>query len=85
MFSDATSFNQNLCGWGDISPYANVWTLLYIFARSGCAFQDDPRLDQRGPFCASSCASKEEELWGQGQDEDDDRHQSIFGMTIDDP
>ena len=85
MFSDATSFNQNLCGWGDIFPYANVWTSLYIFARSGCAFQDDPRLDQRGPFCASSCASKEEELWGQGQNEDDDRHQSIFGMTIDDP
>ena len=26
-----------------------------IFMNSGCAFQDDPTEEDKGPFCASSC------------------------------
>ena len=52
MFDGATSFNQNLCAWGDKFPYDNAD---YIFAYSGCTYQDDPQEDQKGPFCASDC------------------------------
>ena len=52
MFDGATSFNQNLCAWGDKFPYNDAD---YIFAYSGCTYQDDPQEDQKGPFCASDC------------------------------
>ena len=52
MFEDATSFNQDLCVWGDKFPYDNAF---YIFAYSGCTYQDTPQEDQKGPFCASDC------------------------------
>ena len=52
MFEDATSFNQDLCAWGDKFPYDNAF---YIFAYSGCTYQDTPQEDQKGPFCASDC------------------------------
>ena len=53
MFNDATSFSQDLCAWGD----NNIdYRLAYdIFKGSGCTYEDDPRSDERGPFCASSC------------------------------
>ena len=52
MFFEAESFNHNLCAWSDIFPYTNATD---IFLGSGCAFEDTPKIDQRGPFCASSC------------------------------
>ena len=48
----ATSFNQDLCAWGDKFPYDNAYD---IFANSGCTYQDDPQEDQKGAFCASDC------------------------------
>ena len=53
MFFGATSFNQDLCAWGDKFPYDNA---LWIFANSGCTYQDEPQENQKGPFCASECA-----------------------------
>jgi len=52
MFFDATSFDRNLCTWGNNFPFDNA---IGIFESSGCTFQDDPQLERRGPFCASSC------------------------------
>jgi len=52
MFDDATAFNQNLCAWGDKFPYGSADD---IFLKSGCTFQDTPREDTKGPFCASDC------------------------------
>ena len=52
MFDDATSFNQNLCAWGDKFSYDSADD---IFLKSGCTFQDTPREDTKGPFCASDC------------------------------
>ena len=54
MFNGATSYNQDLGAWADRFPYDGF--AANIFAGSGCTFQDDPQLDERGPFCASSCA-----------------------------
>lgn len=52
MFNGAASFNRNLCEWHDTFPYHRVAD---IFIGSGCTFQDDPLIDEHGPFCASSC------------------------------
>jgi surface protein len=52
MFLNATSFDRNLCAWGYNFPYNNA---IGIFGNSGCTFQDEPQLEGRGPFCASSC------------------------------
>ena len=53
MFQNAASLDEDLCAWADaFFPYDNAGD---IFAGSGCFFQDDPQLDERGPFCASSC------------------------------
>ena len=57
MFAFATSFNQELCAWGDRFPYSSTSVIYNIFKGSGCTFQDTPQLEQRGPFCASSCTS----------------------------
>ena len=54
MLYGATSFNQDLCAWGDKFPYDNADG---IFAESGCNFRDTPQLVQRGPFCASNCTA----------------------------
>jgi surface protein len=51
MFFGASSFNQDLCNWLPEFPYGFASA---IFSESGCTFQADPNLDQRGPFCASS-------------------------------
>ena len=55
-FRDATSFNQDLCSWGLTFPYGD--SAEDMFTGSGCAFEDSPQLDQRGPFCASECYSQ---------------------------
>ena len=52
MLWGATSFNQDLCAWGEKFPYNNAGG---IFTGSGCTFQDTPQESQQGPFCASSC------------------------------
>ena len=52
MFFNATSFDRNLCAWMNNFPFDNANG---IFESSGCTFQDDPWLELRGPFCASSC------------------------------
>lgn len=53
MFTRAESFNQDLCSWGDDFPYAEASN---NFLDSGCTFKDDPTIEAKGPFCASSCA-----------------------------
>ena len=53
IFNGATSFNQNLCEWGDTFQYSSEMN--DMFSNSGCTFQDEPREDQRGPFCESDC------------------------------
>ena len=53
MFGGTTSFNQDLCAWGDKFPYDNAGD---IFADSGCTNTSTPKADQKGPFCASECA-----------------------------
>ena len=55
MFEGAASFNQDLCAWRDNFPYGNARD---IFKGSNCTFEDTPQLDQRGPFCASSCTQE---------------------------
>jgi len=55
MFAGATSFNQNLCAWRDNFPYDNANE---IFSSTGCTYQDTPQLENRGPFCASSCGEE---------------------------
>ena len=52
MLYGATSFNQDLCAWGDKFPYDPAGD---IFEGSGCTFQDTPQESQQGPFCASEC------------------------------
>lgn len=52
MFKGAESFNQNLCSWADNFPYRKAHN---IFAGSGCSYDDTPKLDHHGPFCASKC------------------------------
>jgi len=54
MFGFASSFNQNLCPWGDIPtfPYDNVDRMFY---GSGCTYQSSPIRTNKGPFCASDC------------------------------
>ena len=54
MFDDATAFNQNLCAWGETFSYDSADD---IFLKSGCTFQDTPREDTKGPFCASDCGA----------------------------
>ena len=54
MFYGATSFNQDLCAWGDKFPYDNAYV---IFLKSGCTFQDTPRENKKGAFCASDCSA----------------------------
>jgi surface protein len=54
MFDGATSYNSNLCRWGENKLlYGDAAT--GIFVGSGCAYQDEPQEDTRGPFCGSSC------------------------------
>jgi surface protein len=55
--SDLSIFNQNKCGWNDIFPYKNATC---IFANSSCTFQGSPKIDEIGPFCASSCTNRVE-------------------------
>eukprot|EP00984_Skeletonema_dohrnii_P014476 scaffold6088_cov140-Skeletonema_dohrnii-CCMP3373.AAC.14 len=52
MFYQASSFNQDLCVWKDNFPHS--WATS-IFEGSGCTFQDSPRIEQGGHFCASQC------------------------------
>ena len=54
MFSNATSFNQKLCNWGDTFPYGND-SDEDIFSGSGCKHELTPQADQKEPFCASKC------------------------------
>lgn len=53
MFYRAFSFNQDLCLWRDAFPYYS--SAQYVFEESGCTFQQDPRSEIEGPFCASDC------------------------------
>ena len=53
MFSGASAFDKNLCAWGSNFPFDNANS---IFDGSGCAFQNTPQREQKGPFCSSSCA-----------------------------
>jgi surface protein len=52
MFYGTSSFNQNLCAWKDNFPYTSAYD---IFWGSGCTFNNTPRIEQQGPFCASDC------------------------------
>ena len=54
MFALASSFSKDLCMWGDnmFFPYDGA---AGIFEQSGCAFQDDPKVALKGPFCGSDC------------------------------
>ena len=52
MFMGASSFNQDLCDWAETFPYASSNT---VFLHSGCTYQESPREEARGPFCASTC------------------------------
>ena len=52
LFTRAESFNQDLCAWGDDFPYAEASN---NFLDSGCTFTEDPTIEDKGPFCASSC------------------------------
>lgn len=52
IFTRAESFNQDLCAWGDDFPYAEANV---NFLDSGCTFKEDPTIEDKGPFCASSC------------------------------
>merc|ERR1712194_749398 len=56
MFHKASSFNQSLCAWEDRFPYIEAND---IFVGSGCVFQETPRANERGPFCASKCLSSQ--------------------------
>lgn len=55
MFKDASNFNVNLCSWEDTFPSYNDNWAFDIFEGSGCTYQDTPRGDRKGPFCASDC------------------------------
>ena len=63
MFEGATSFNQNLCAWGETFPYDPEYSgfeynvVNDMFSDSGCAYQDAPQEDTKGPFCASDCST----------------------------
>jgi hypothetical protein len=49
MFFNATSFNQDLCSWGDVvSATADVTNM---FAWTGCSSNDDPASPEQGPWC----------------------------------
>ena len=52
MFYSASSFNQDLCPWGNITtfPFRKV---NYMFIGSGCTYQDSPSMIENGPFYAS--------------------------------
>ena len=55
MFDGATSYNSNLCRWGENKLLYGGDAATGIFVGSGCAYQDDPQEDTRGPFCGSPC------------------------------
>jgi len=55
MFKNTSSFNQDLCACRDKFDYGRVGGM---FSGSNCTFQDDPKEDDRGPFCASSCTNE---------------------------
>ena len=65
MFKGATSFNQNLCSWGEKFPYDRSDG---IFEDSGCTIKDDPTQNQQGPFCASDCTGIENEDGDSGEE-----------------
>lgn len=52
LFTRAESFNQDLCAWGDEFPYAEASN---NFLDSGCSFTEDPTIEDKSPFCASTC------------------------------
>jgi len=56
LVSRAESFNQDLCAWGDQFPYTEANN---NFLDSGCAFKDDPTIEDKGPFCASDCQDEQ--------------------------
>jgi len=58
MFYWASSFNQDLCPWGDIPTFP--YDLAYsMFGRSGCTYTNNPDRTNKGPFCASDCIESE--------------------------
>jgi len=56
MFHGAAAFNQNLCAWREVFPYDVAKN---TFKGTACAFRSTPRLNERGPFCASDCLTPE--------------------------
>lgn len=58
MFSGATSFHQDLCAWGSNEdrkfPYDNAEG---IFFNTNCTYQENPVMEQGGPFCGSTCGA----------------------------
>ena len=56
MFYGATSFNQDLCAWRETFPYS---VASRTFGKTACAFRATPKLEDKGPFCASNCSDPE--------------------------
>jgi len=55
MCFGASSFNQNLCRWGQFPsfPYGSLSDSMFL--NSGCTIKNSPITDIKGPFCASNC------------------------------
>ena len=69
MFEDASSFNQDLCLWGDNYIFNPEYTGFQynvdnnMFEGSGCTYQATPQevnpdTGTYGPFCASDCTAR---------------------------
>jgi len=50
MFSDAISFNQDLCGWSTTFDYSACYCSM--FTNTDCETEDEPDQSDGGPFCA---------------------------------
>jgi hypothetical protein len=60
MFYGATSFNQDLCAWGNEMSTTHYIMTEYMFVGAACVNQGSPSMSGGswvGPFCASTCPS----------------------------
>ena len=56
MFDGATSFNKDLCTWGEQASFSYN-RVDDMFVNSGCTYTADPTQANKGPFCASTCGA----------------------------
>ena len=56
MFDGATSFNKDLCVWGEQASF-RYNRVDDMFVNSGCTYTADPTQANKGPFCASTCGA----------------------------